>query len=401
MLKSLLKYITWVYSSVGERYVDIVEVAGSIPAIPKFLSKTILMGKKKIFFTGGGSAGHTVLALTIIEALKKKHPSCSVCYIGSRKGIEKKLVKEANVFYHAIFTGKYRRTFTLSHFSEFFFFLLGCFQCFFIFIRFFRKKGLVFSTGGFVSLPVVIMSSLLGYQVYLHEQTSYGGLANRMASFFVKKIFISFEASRKNFPPKKIFFSGYPIRKDFLKPLPKSLFFEGIDLKSFKKPILLFCGGGNGSILINQFVDSHLKKLCLNYIVLHQIGGNYLDQYWVKKSQTYFPFAYTSMLPLLIKVASLVISRSGAGMVSELIWCQKKVFFIPLKIAQKNEQYLNAKEALKHIPAKIISEDSLKIIDFLKEIKKILKQKQKQKQTKQIQNPLDFLVNEIASNVFK
>ena len=200
------------------------------------------MNKKRIIFTGGGSGGHVMPALTLISHLKE----FSIEYIGGRDGIEKSLVKDIVDSYHPIFTGKLRRYFSFENFIDVFKIMIGLVQSFQI-LALKPKDTIIFSTGGFVSVPVVIAAWLTGKRIFIHEQTSRVGLANKIASKFATKIFVSFEESLRYFPVEKTELSGYPVRETCFSPIPKSLILDGIDLVTIKKPLLFITGGGNGS----------------------------------------------------------------------------------------------------------------------------------------------------------
>ena len=183
------------------------------------------------FLTGGGSGGHTIPALSLLGAFYKQSKDlkwvCNYHYIGGRHGIERHLwdqfmerhrvhhevscMGKASFSYHAIFAGKFHRNASFKvHIREFFRFLGGCSQGFFILVKQkrLRQKALLFSTGGYVSLPIIFAGYLLGYEIWVHEQTSRAGLANRIASFLARKVFISFESSGVYFQKRKVILFG-------------------------------------------------------------------------------------------------------------------------------------------------------------------------------------------------
>ena len=169
--------------------------------------------RKTIIFSGGGSGGHVVQAIAIIQSLSKEE--FEVCYIGSYNGIEKKLVESLDLTYFGVSSGKLRRYFSLQNLTDCFRILKGIFQTFFILFKYPKKSSLVFLTGGFVTVPVAISAWIQGKKIILHEQTSRAGLANRVNSFFASKVLISFEESRSFFSHEKVLNLGYPIRDKF------------------------------------------------------------------------------------------------------------------------------------------------------------------------------------------
>ncbi len=320
--------------------------------------------KKIIIFVGGGSGGHVMPAITLINKLKEDK-TISLYYIGGIKGIERELINKAGIYYFPISTGKLRRYLSLENFLDFFRFLFGIFQSFFILLRF-PRNTLVFSTGGFVSVPVVIAAKLTLKKVFIHEQTSRVGLANKISSFFADKIFISFEESKKFFPEKKTVLTGYPLRDECFSLTFPNIEINNVPLDSIKRPILFVTGGGNGSHLINDVIKDNLKELKEKYFIIHQVGKTYEDQFKKYHDENYFSCAFLDkeIIPVY-KKAKVVISRSGAGTVCELLALKKKSIFVPLKIAQKNEQFYNAVEAQKKLGSFILTEDEIPNCDLI------------------------------------
>ena len=337
------------------------------------------MSVKTIFFTGGGSGGHTLPALTLIKEIKSRQPSITISHLGRRQGIERHLLQVEVDNYYGIFTGKLRRHFSFKNVTDGFCFLVGLLQSIFILLPHSYQQWVLFSTGGFVSLGPVIASRLLGYTVYLHEQTSKVGLANKIASFFCHRVFISFESSRAFFPAKKVFYSGYPLRKEIESKKPPHFNFQGVALPKLSKPVLLVVGGGNGSLLLNSWVDTHRKELLDTFAVFHQVGRGFIRDYQekarVSEGHTYQVFDFTSELIHLLQHAAVVVTRSGAGIVSELIYLNKPALFVPLKIAQRGEQQHNALEAREIIAAEIVMEEDLLKHSHLKTLFRLMQGK--------------------------
>ena len=351
---------------------------------------------RTIFFTGGGSGGHVTPALAVIESVKARWPEISICYLGSRRGIERRIIPPLGISYHAIWTGKLRRTVTLRHGIDLLAFLIGILQSLF-YLGMRRREGRVLlSTGGYVSLGPVIAARFLGYRVLIHEQTSRAGLANRLAGFFSHRIFLSFETSRSLFSLRKVVFSGYPLRRSIFTPPSGEILVEGVDLMASRKPLLLFAGGGNGSVLINEMVDKNLDRLRKNHRVVHQVGERFFPLYREKQGPDYVVFGFSPYLPDIVKQSACVITRAGAGMVSELIALGKAAIFIPLEIAQWKEQLHNAEEAVQFIPARILREKDLPGGDLLAEIEAVLKDKRRRSSRRRPNRAVEIIGDEIA-----
>ena len=349
---------------------------------------------KQIIFTGGGSGGHVVPALTLINAITESNSGTNIFYVGGIKSVERKLVTNAGIRYHAIQTGKLRRYFSLENLIDFFRFIFGILQAFFYLLKFRKKETLIFSTGGFVGLPLVIAGGFLGFEIYIHEQTSRVGLANKIASRFASKIFISFEESKKFFPESKTMMTGYPLKESCFTQRDIEYTFEGKVLNLIDRPILLVTGGGNGAKLLNDFIKNNLNEVKSRYFIIHQVGEKFISEYNEMRSEFYYPVAFLENLIEVMKHAKIIISRAGAGTVMELMALQKKSIFIPLKIAQKNEQYHNAMEASKMLGSIVITEDELKN-SSLKNLIELLAQSEGEDSSRQLINGVDQILREI------
>lgn len=351
------------------------------------------MSKKILVFTGGGSGGHVMPALTILKKVNQ-NSTYDVHYIGGISSIERELVKDYTLTYHPIHTGKLRRYLSVENIKDILRIFLGLIDAFKVLWSFSRKETLIFSTGGFVSVPVVIAGFLQRKKVFIHEQTSRVGLANKICSLFADRIFISFEDSFKYFDESKTFFSGYPLREECYTDDINPVKIHGRVINESTKPILFITGGGNGAQLINKLIERNLSLLTERYLVIHQTGKHFFTDYNTLSYPDYIPQAFIGPEMIdLFKLAHVTISRSGAGTVCELIAVGKKSIFVPLKIAQKNEQFFNALEAHKKLGSIIIEEKELTDELFLKAIYDIGKSNPMNKVQKQ--NGLQYIVEEI------
>ena len=350
------------------------------------------MSKKeiKIIFTGGGSGGHTFPAISIIDALISHNylKPKEIAYIGSEHGIESQIIPKKGINYDSIPTGKLIRKFSFRLLIEFINFIRGVVMAYKVIWKKYPHSQIIFSTGGFVSLPVVLAASLKKKKIFVHEQTAVMGLANRIAIFFCHFFFYSFESTKNYLKDNKkttYIYSGYPIREIFLNkklyPVNKSQF--KINKKSTinAKPILLVLGGGNGSQLINHLIANNLTSLKEHFQIIHQVGNKFKKEYAVsdnqiiEKEKDYYIFSFSQELPYLLKKADICLARSGAGTVWEMIALKKKVLFIPLAIAQKNEQYHNAQNALKYLRGNIIKERQIATISLVDKLLKLSNKK--------------------------
>ena len=326
---------------------------------------------KKLIFTGGGSGGHVVPALTIIKKINQ-HNEFDIHYVGGILSIERDLVRDYKLTYHPIHTGKLRRYLSIENLKDVFKIFLGFFESLILLLKFKRSETLVFSTGGFVSVPVVVAAKILGFKIFIHEQTSRVGLANKICSKLAKKVFISFEESFNYFDKSKTTYSGYPLREECFSHNIGKVVISGVELNNSTKPILFVTGGGNGAKLINDLIKNNFDELISKYIIVHQVGKTFIEEFSKINHPDYFPLAFIGKEMIdLFKLATITVSRSGAGTVCELIAVGKKSIYIPLKIAQKNEQYHNAVEARNKVGSIIIEEKDLTNESFLKAIQQI------------------------------
>ncbi|HPO48831.1 MAG TPA: undecaprenyldiphospho-muramoylpentapeptide beta-N-acetylglucosaminyltransferase [Spirochaetota bacterium] len=325
----------------------------------------------KIVFTGGGSGGHAMPAVSLIKSLQKYSENndikLSILYIGSKNGIEKKIIANLNVNYKSISTGKLRRYFSFSNFFDIFRILKGLFDSFFIIKKF--SPDLLFSTGGFVSVPPVIAAKLLKKKVIIHEQTIDAGLANKISSKFADKICITFKESLRYFPNNKTVVTGIPLRENIFEGNKD----RGLERFGFDKnlPTVFFTGGGLGCHILNRTALKIMPQLLEKTNVIFQTGGsnNGNDFIEMKKIKEELPSDLKKRFVVydfvneelgdVFKITDLAVARSGAGTVCELIALKIPAIFIPLSIATNNEQYKNAEIMKNAKAAKIIEENIL------------------------------------------
>lgn len=352
-----------------------------------------MSSNKTLIFTGGGSGGHVMPGLTILKKINQKE-EFDIHYIGGINSIERELVSDYKLSYHPIHTGKLRRYISVENLKDVSRVFLGLYDSFKVLWKFNRKNTLVFSTGGFVSVPVVLAAKLQRKKVFIHEQTSRVGLANKICSIFADRVFISFEDSFKYFDENKTYLSGYPLREQCYSDEIGPVRIQGRLINESAKPILFITGGGNGSQLINKLIEKNFQFLTERYMVIHQTGKTFFNDYNKLKNEDYIPMAFVGQEMInLFKLATVTVSRSGAGTVCELIAVGKKSIYVPLRIAQKNEQFFNALEAHKKLGSIIIEEKELSDESFLAALDEIGMNNPMTKIQKQ--NGLQFLVEEI------
>lgn len=330
------------------------------------------MSKFKIIMTGGGSAGHVTPNLALIPKLKEL--DYEVQYIGTKTGIERGIIKEANIKYYVISSGKLRRYFDLKNFTDPFKVIKGIFQSISIMKK--EKPNIVFSKGGFVSVPVVMAAHFCRIPVIAHESDITPGLANKIAAPYCDKVCVTFPESIKNIKGDKAVLTGTPIRQELFKGNRA----EGLKICGFKgdKTIILIIGGSLGSKVINDEVREILKDLLKTYDVIHICGKNNIDNSLLNLNG-YKQFDYVSdELPHLMQAADIAISRAGANVIFELLALKKPNILIPLsKKSSRGDQILNAASFEKAGYSIVIQEEDLKADILENKINELYKNKKK------------------------
>lgn len=299
----------------------------------------------KIILTGG----HLTPALAVIEVLKEEE----IIFIGRKYALEGdqtlsleyKTITSLGIPFKAITTGRLQRKFTKHTIFSLLKIPYGFFQSFLILRRF--KPHTVLGFGGYVSLPVIFAAYILRIPVVIHEQTLEAGLANKIGSFFAKKICISWETSRRFFPEDKTILTGNPIRREIIDV------FDNTTKEVNDPPLIYITGGSLGSHAINVLVEKTIKRLLPNARVIHQTGDasefadferlSYLrDSLPDEYKKRYLPqrFLEVKEVAQVLKTADLVVGRAGMNTLTELIFLNKPSLLIPL--SQGREQRKNA-----------------------------------------------------------
>lgn len=292
---------------------------------------------KRIVLTGGGTAGHVTPNIALLPELKKE--GYEVFYIGSHNGIEKKLIEEYGIPYYGISSGKLRRYFDLKNFTDPFRVIKGLFDARKIMKE--LKPDIVFSKGGFVSVPVVIAAKQCHVPAIIHESDMTPGLANKLAIPSASKVCCNFPETVKYLPEGKAVLTGSPIRQElFSGNREKGLRFCGFGTD---KPVLMIMGGSLGSVAINTAVRHILPELLKTYQVVHLCGkGNLAPE--LEGTKGYVQYEYIKKeLNDLMAAADIVISRAGANAICELLALEKPTILIPLPASSsRGDQILNA-----------------------------------------------------------
>ena len=308
---------------------------------------------KRIVLTGGGTAGHVTPNLAIAPFLRES--GYELFYIGSKKGIEKTLVEKAGIPYTGIASGKLRRYLDMKNVTDVLRVAKGLGDAFTVMAR--LRPGLVFSKGGFVTVPVVIAAKMLRAKVIIHESDITPGLANKISLRFADRVCVNFPETINYVPTGKGVLTGTPIRPEIYQGSVD----EAMKICGFhdSKPVLLIMGGSQGSVVINECVRKILPQLTKSFNVIHLCGTN--NKRHDLEMRGYLQFEYvTSELPHLLAYADIVVSRAGANSISEFLALRKPNLLIPLsRNASRGDQILNAKSYEQQGFSMVLDEDAM------------------------------------------
>lgn len=326
---------------------------------------------KHIILTGGGTAGHVTPNIALIPALKEK--GYEISYIGSYDGIEKKLIEELGIPYYGISSGKLRRYFDIKNFSDPFRVLKGYSQAKKLLKQ--LKPDVIFSKGGFVTVPVVIAAKKRHIPAVIHESDMTPGLANKLCLSSASKICCNFPETVNSLPKDKAVLTGTPIRQELLhgdKEAART--YCGFDTE---KPVLLVIGGSLGAASVNENVRRILPELLKEFQVIHICGKGKMDES-LQGTPGYVQYEYVQQqLSDMFALADIVISRAGANAICELAALAKPNLLIPLSAkASRGDQILNARSFERQGYSMVLEEEEITNASLLDAIRNLYHNRQ-------------------------
>ncbi|MDR2662683.1 MAG: undecaprenyldiphospho-muramoylpentapeptide beta-N-acetylglucosaminyltransferase [Treponema sp.] len=292
-----------------------------------------------IAFTGGGTGGHIYPGLALARYIQELYP-CRFFWIGSSRGMDREIVEKAGFPFFGVPSGKLRRYFSIKNLSDFFRVAAGFFAARKLLKR--EKPALLFSKGGFVSVPPCAAAVSLRIPVFTHESDFSPGLATRINARFAERIFTAYAQTAEFFPPAlrgRIRKTGNPVRASFrAAAAARGRAFLGLG----EERILLVLGGSQGAREVNELVRAALPLLTRYYTVVHQTG---VREQGASPSGSYRPYPYIAEeMPHVIAAAELVLGRSGAGTLWECATLGKPMVLLPLAGAgTRGDQVENAR----------------------------------------------------------
>lgn len=343
----------------------------------------------RIILTGGGTAGHVYPLLSVIRELKKNYPFAGFefWYLGPRDKFVKSVLSFEGVKVKNVLSGKYRRYFSFKNIIDIFKMPIGILQAFYYVFIF--SPDLIFSKGGYGSIPTILAGWFLQAPVFLHESDVVPGLANRIGSRFAVEIFISFSVNETEyFPSKKMLSIGNPIRTELLggsKDEAKRVF-----SLTGEKPVVLIIGGSQGAQRVNDKILSVLPEMINDFEVIHQTGSKNFKQIQkeskvilTENARRYYhpvPFMDVQDMAHALKVADLIISRAGSGSIFEISAVGKPCILVPLEGSAQDHQVRNAYAMSQRGAALVIEEANFRPHFVLERIKFLFSNPEKMKE---------------------
>lgn len=346
----------------------------------------------RIVLTGGGTGGHIFPLIAVADKIKEKNSRVEFLYLGSGREMEKKIMNENSIDAKYIMSGKMRRYFSLTNFVDFFKLPIGIVQS--LWYLFWYMPDVIFSKGGYVSVPVAFAAWIYMIPILTHESDAMPGLANQIIGKLSQRVAISYPSTRKYFPAEKILLTGNPVREDINKG-DKNVFMKKFELTE-SRPVILVLGGSQGAHNINVAVATVINELLKIGQVIHQTGEtNYEETIklvrakGVKEGRNgYHPVPFFDLTDMknALCAADIVISRAGANSISEIAANGKPAIFIPLPTAANNHQGMNAYFLTEKGGAIVLEESNIGRNMLISKVEKILNDKElKEKLSRNIQ----------------
>ena len=352
---------------------------------------------KRIILTGGGTAGHVTPNIALLPRLKELE--YDIHYIGSYNGIEKELIEQFGIPYHGISSGKLRRYFSLQNFTDPFRVIKGFREAHKL-IKLLRPN-VIFSKGGFVSVPVVLAGKKRKIPTIIHESDMTPGLDNKISIPSATKVCCNFPETVKLLPADKAVLTGSPIRQELLSgDKQHALNFTGLDES---KPVILIVGGSLGAAAVNEAIRRILPSLLKDFHVIHLCGRGKLDPS-LNHLNGYVQYEYIKdELKDLFALSDIVISRAGANAICELLALHKPNLLIPLSAsASRGDQLLNARSFERQGFSAVMEEEQLTDTNLLTAVRSLYKNRTQyvsaMKNSNQ-QEPIDTIVELIEAAV--
>ncbi len=334
------------------------------------------MDNYRFIVSGGGTGGHIYPAIAIANQLKEMYPNAEFLFVGAKDRMEMEKVPQAGYIIQGLWISGLQRKLTLKNILFPFKLISSLLKANSIVKKF--KPDVVIGTGGFASGPLLRMAASKNIPCVLQEQNSYAGITNKLLANKVKKICVAYDGMERFFPANKIVKTGNPVRKDLVEmkvSKEEALAFFGLKPE---KPVLLILGGSLGAKRINMLVKEQLSLFSsLDVQIVWQCGKLYYDEYKSYQTKDVLVFDFLNKMDFAYAAADVIISRAGAGSVSELSIVGKPVVFIPSPNVAEDHQTKNAMAYTDKDAAVLIKEKDLEA-NFKTVFKELLSNKERQ-----------------------
>ncbi len=347
----------------------------------------------RIVLTSGGTGGHLFPLVAVAKKIKEKQPEAELIFIGPKGALEKSLMEENNIPVNKILVGKFRRYFSFLNFVDVFKVPIGFFQSLWYLLKY--MPDVIFSKGGYASLPVVIVGWVYQIPILVHESDSVPGKTNEILGKLANRVAISYPQAENYFSPEKAVLTGNPLRSEINQGDPQKIRKQFSLVES--KKIIFIWGGSQGSDLINSKIINILPELLKKYQIIHQTGKNNFEKVKIKAGEMgikegrdgycAIPFVEEDILKDVLAAADLIISRAGANSLSEIAANKKPAIVIPLKNSANDHQRKNAYYLAQAGSCLVLEEDNLGENLFMSRIDEVLNNRDLQEKfSRNIQN---------------
>lgn len=331
--------------------------------------------KRKIIISGGGTGGHIFPALSIAREIHKRNPGISLLFVGATGKMEMEKIPATGFPIIGLPVEGIHRKHILRNIIIIYKLIISMFKAARILKKF--RPDLVIGVGGYASGPILAISAFRRIPYVIQEQNSYAGITNRWLGSKASRIFVAYPEMNRYFPESKIILSGNPVREEIIyadvKAAEAYQYFKIVP----GEPVILILGGSLGAATINQSVLNHLNLIAGEHVfVLWQTGKLYYDQIREelhgKDPQNLKFVDFIDRMDLAYKIATVIISRAGAGTISELCCVGKPMILVPSPNVAEDHQTKNARALVKNNAAMMIPDHDA-IFSLIPETLKLIK----------------------------
>jgi UDP-N-acetylglucosamine--N-acetylmuramyl-(pentapeptide) pyrophosphoryl-undecaprenol N-acetylglucosamine transferase len=332
----------------------------------------------KIIISGGGTGGHIFPAIAIADEIKSRFSNADILFVGAKDRMEMTKVPKAGYPIKGLWISGFQRSLSLSNLLFPVKLVWSMYKSRFIIKK--HQPDIVIGTGGYASAPLLKTANNMGIPTLIQEQNSYAGVTNKWVSNKADAICVAYKGMEKYFPKENIFFTGNPVRQNLLKKsISRAEALKHYKLDVNKKTVLVI-GGSLGARTINNTIRDYYKEIQnLNCNIVWQCGALYYEEFKNLENESVKVADFIEDMPMAYAAADIIISRAGAGTVSELCLVGKPVLFIPSPNVAENHQYKNAMAITKDHAAVCVEEKHIES-DFFSTLKELIINEKTQKE---------------------